>query len=143
MSEKDLPRRGYRRCEVCGEELPEGFCAKHELERPVILSRRQAKILSDIALALGHRQARNLGEEAEPIKGLIADLETGNYAIARQLANPATEDLLRRARQLADPATEDLIRRANMLPNDLRGQIIEILQLVVEMAERKATEGKP
>ena len=128
MSEKDLPRRGYRRCEVCGEALPEGFCAKHELERPVILGRRQAKILSDIALALGHRQARNLGEEAEPIKGLIADLETGNYAIARQLANPATEDL---------------IRRANMLPNDLRGQTIEILQLVVEIAERKATEGKP
>jgi len=40
-------------------------------------------------------------------------------------------------------ATEDLIRRANMLPEELHGQILEILRMIVEIAERKATEAKP
>ena len=39
--------------------------------------------------------------------------------------------------------TEDLIRRANMLPAELHGQILEILRMIVEMAERKAAEAKP
>ena len=40
-------------------------------------------------------------------------------------------------------ATEDLIRRANMLPEELHGQILEILRMIVEIAERKAAEAKP
>ena len=43
----------------------------------------------------------------------------------------------------ATPATADLIRRANMLPGELHGQILEILRMLVEIAERKATEAKP
>jgi len=34
MSEEDLPRHGYRRCEVCGEELIEDFVQSMSLSVP-------------------------------------------------------------------------------------------------------------
>jgi hypothetical protein len=43
----------------------------------------------------------------------------------------------------ATSTTEDLIRRANMLPEALHGQILEILRMIGEIAERKAAEAKP
>jgi hypothetical protein len=85
MSKKSQSRSGYVWCEICQADVPGPFCLKHELDRTITLSRREARILYDLAMALEYEGAYTIGEQKEPIKELIADLGTGNCAIAKQV----------------------------------------------------------